>query len=91
MTGSHEYELDIYSAAGKKTGSVMFDMQYTSIQFDGDRVLISDAQSVLIYTVTGEKRYSGTFPDTVLQVIPTGRANRLLLLTSDKLKMMTLR
>ncbi len=83
--------LDIYSAAGKKTGSVMFDMQYTSIQFDGDRVLISDAQSVLIYTVTGEKRYSGTFPDTVLQVIPTGRANRLLLLTSDKLKMMTLR
>lgn len=89
-TGESQYELDVYNASGEKTGTIHFDMDFTTILMDGDRIYIYDAQSILIYTAAGEEKYSGSFQDTVREVLPTDRANRLLLLTGSSLETMIL-
>ena len=89
--GEEAYTLDIYNASGKEVGSIPFTMDYTSVQFFGDRVVIDDGQSMLLYSVNGTLQYSGSMGDAVSLVLPSTSANRLTLVTKSSIKTMILK
>ncbi|WP_130838693.1 DUF5711 family protein [Lachnoclostridium sp. Marseille-P6806] len=90
-TGEEEYQLDVYNSTGKQMSSIPFTMDFTSVQLLGDRVVINDGQSVLIYSVNGTKQFSGSFGDAVLLVLPTASPGRLTLVTRSRIETMILK
>ena len=65
-------------------------MDYTSIQFDGDRVLVNSGQDLLIAKVTGETTFQGSFDREAAMVLPQS-GSRLTVITSDGMETMTLK
>lgn len=89
-TGQYQYELQIYSAAGERVGSIPFSMDYTNIQIIKDRVIINDDVNCLIYSASGKLRFEGSFDARVRVVIPSETASRLTLVTESAIERMVL-
>lgn len=88
--GGSQYDLRVYGTDGGKIGDIRFNMDYTSIQFDGDRVLVNSGQDLLIAKVTGETTFQGSFDREAAMVLPQS-GSRLTVITSDGMETMTLK
>lgn len=84
-TGESTYRLDIYSSNGNKIGSTKFDIEYTDIIFDEDRVIIYGGTDCIVRTVKGDDKFIGTLGSGVNLLIPTSSSDKFIVLTGDSL------
>ena len=90
-SGSEDYVLDVYDTSGNRTGEIAFSLDYTDIRMSGSLIYIYNDNDLLMYTVTGNLRYDGSFPENVYQVIPAAsRQDRLYIVTETGIERMTL-
>ena len=90
-SGEEDYVLQIYDTNGNVTGTISFSQAYTDIRISGERVYIHNDTELLMYTVSGQLRYDGEFPESVYQIIPAASgANVLFIVTEDAIEKMTL-
>lgn len=89
-TGESTYRLDIYSNKGDKVGSTKFDIEYTDIIFDDDRVIIYGGSDCIIRTVKGTDKFVGTLGSGVNLLIPTSSSEKFLVLTGEELELVEL-
>ncbi|NLL78207.1 MAG: hypothetical protein GX234_00010 [Clostridiales bacterium] len=85
VTGETTYRMDIYGRDGKIVDTVKFNIEYTDIKFQKDKVIIYDEMECLIHYVGGADIFSAQFEKGVLAVIPTSAFNRYVLVTADSI------
>lgn len=85
VTGEATYRLDIYGRDGKIVDTVKFNIEYTDILFQKDKVIIFDEMECLIHNVGGTDVFSAQFEKGVLAVVPTSAFNRYVLVTADSI------
>lgn len=82
----NRYRMDLYHGGGKEAGSIPFELEYDDIVFAGDRIIIYNASSCEIYTVSGTLKYQGEFDDSVFLMLPTNSESKYILVTGDSIK-----
>lgn len=81
--GANEYRMDIYKANGDKVSSFLFNFPYLHADIDGDNVLLYNEDSCEVYHISGKKRFSGTFDETITKVT-NGRFPNTLIITGPE-------
>lgn len=91
-TASEEkYRMDIYGEDGKLIEQKNFDMEFSSIFFEKDKLIIHSEKEWLIHKVNGIDSYHGNFKDAVLAVVPTNSANKYTLVTNHSIDVVELK
>ncbi|MCI8512181.1 MAG: hypothetical protein HFE83_09335 [Lachnospiraceae bacterium] len=78
--------MDLYTTDGKKAGSFEFDFAYSGIKIDGERVLLYNEESCIMYGVNGRKRFEGQF-DFAVSCVRGGKKGRNSLIVAGGEKM----
>ncbi len=90
-SGEAEWDLQVYDTSGNLVGTIPFSMDYTCIQLCGDRIVINDAQNLMIYSVDGTKKFGEVLDKTIRAVIPMeSSSSRLTLITDTEMDSMRL-
>ena len=71
LTRENLYRIDLYGRSGKKEGSLGFTMAYKDLQICGNRIYITNEQSMQIYTLDGKEIFNGGFDRAVKVIIPS--------------------
>jgi len=78
-----KYRLDVYDEQGNNALSLPFDLEYTDIVFNKDMIVIHNANECEIYNMDGLQKFSGTFKESAITMIPTTNKTKYLLVTGD--------
>ena len=90
-SGEAEWDLQVYDTSGNLVSTIPFSMDYTCIQLCGDRIVINDAQNLMIYSVDGTKKFGEVLDKTIRAVIPMeSSSSRLTLITDTEMDSMRL-
>lgn len=91
VTGESTYRLDIYGRDGKIADTVKFNIEYSDIFFQKDKVIVYDEMECLIHNIGGGDILSTQFDKGVLAMIPTSAFNRYVLVTADSIETIELK
>lgn len=81
------YRMDIYTTAGTLAQSIEFHYPYTGAFLDGERVILYNEESCIVYNMDGYKKFETQFDFPVSMVRGrNGRANSLIVAGSDVMK-----
>ncbi len=89
-TGQGLYRLDVYNSMGNLTGNVYFNMDYTDIVFYKDQVVIYDDNEIQMFTVKGNKKFSGMLPQNANLIIPDNSIYRYLVVGNQAMELIEL-
>ncbi len=89
-TGQGLYRLDVYNSMGNLTGNVYFNMDYTDIVFYKDQVVIYDDNEIQMFTVKGNKKFSGMLPQNANLIIPDNSIYRYLVVGNQVMELIEL-
>lgn len=82
---SGRYRLDVYHKSGELRQSIEFDIEYSDILFQEDRIIIYNESECLIYSSSGAEKYRGQFERAVLVLIPQSNARWYMIVTPDSI------
>lgn len=83
--GSNLYKVDVYNDEGNLVCSQGFDIDYTSIDFYKDLIIIYNGEECEIYNMSGLKKFEGAFRDSAIILIPKTKS-KYLLVSGDSMK-----
>lgn len=86
-----KYRLVTYDFAGKEKANRTFDMEYSSILVENDRIIIYNESEVLILNRRGEEKFYGSMGENVVALIPGNSQNRFLVVTNSDMKYVELK
>lgn len=86
-----KYRLVAYDFTGKERMNRTFDMEYSNILVENERIIIYNESEVLILNKRGEEKFSGSVGENVVALIPGNKQNKLMVVTSDKIRQIELR
>lgn len=89
-TGEARYCMDIYNAQGKLMNRLKFDLEYSEIFFEENSVVIYNASVAEIYTIQGNKKFSGEFDNPIMLMLPTNNSTKYILVTKDQIQTIAL-
>lgn len=89
--GNNRYRLDVYNKSGQLNRSIDFNMEYTDIVFEDDRIIIYNESECKIYNMSGIEKYAGNFEKSVYSLIPTSSSYKYILVTPDSIDTMELK
>lgn len=75
------YRLDVYHQSGEFKQSIRFDIEYSDILFEQDRIIIYNESECRIYSSGGTEKYSGQFGKSALMLIPQSNDRRYMIVT----------
>ena len=75
----------VYNTDGKKVNDIYIDIDYTHIFFDQDKVVAYNDTQCTVVKLDGTVKFRGDFKKTTNLMIPTGKAFRYLLVTTDSI------
>lgn len=86
-SGEAEWNIQVYDTSGNLVSTIPFSMDYTDLQLIGDRIIINNDNSLLIFNVDGTQKFSETFDDVTLRaVIPQeGSTSHLTVITDSEM------
>lgn len=84
--GEQKHRLDIYNTEGELVLSLPFDMDYSDIVFNKDIIVIHNASDCEMYNIDGLKKFTGSFKESAITMIPTKSKTKYLLVTRDGMK-----
>lgn len=83
---TNRFRIDVYNTKGEEVISQPFDIEYSDIMFNKDTMVIYNATECEIYSFGGLKKFSGTFENSAISLIPTKGKSRFLLVSGDKME-----
>lgn len=89
-TGQGLYRLDVYNSMGSLTGNVFFNMDYTDIIFYKDQVVIYNDNEIQMFTVKGNRKFSGMLPQNANLIIPDNSIYRYLVVGNQEMDLIEL-
>ena len=89
-TGQGLYRLDVYNSMGSLTGNIYFNMDYTDIIFYKDQVVIYDDNELQMFTVKGNRKFSGMLPQNANLIIPDNSIYRYLVVGNQEMDLIEL-
>ncbi len=89
-TGQGLYRLDVYNSMGNLTGNVFFNIDYTDIIFYKDQVVIYDDNEIQMFTVKGDRKFSGMLPQNANLIIPDNSIYRYLVVGNQAMDLIEL-
>ena len=90
-TGAALYRLDVYDSSGQLILSQSIDMEFQDILIGKNDLLVYDETTCVMYGLNGTEKYRGTFGKNVNRIIPAGKSNKFLLITSNSIDTIELR
>ena len=81
--GEKAYKIYVYNTSGELMLTQQFDLDYTDIVINKDMVIIYNANECEMYNMKGLQKYSGTFKNAAITLIPTGSKTKYLLVSGD--------
>ncbi len=85
-TGEAQYRMDVYDTEGKLAQSFYFSLDYQSVLFHKDTVMIYNSDECLLYNMQGVEKFHGSFHRSILTVAPTAGPFRYLLVTGNEME-----
>lgn len=89
-SGQGLYRLDVYNSMGNLTGNVFFNIDYTDIIFYKDQVVIYDDNEIQMFTVKGDRKFSGMLPQNANLIIPDNSIYRYLVVGNQAMDLIEL-
>lgn len=84
--GEHKYKAEIYDYDAKLKDKMYFDIDYSDVFFDSNRIVLYNGEEVLIHIIGGKDKFLGNFEDPILALIPTSSSKRFIQVTPDEIK-----
>jgi len=84
--GELKHRLDVYDEEGNLILSQPFDIDYSDIVFNKDIIVIHNANDCEMYNMDGLKKFSGSFKESAITMIPTKSKTKYLLVSRDGMK-----
>lgn len=88
---SDRYRIVSYDFSGREKMNRTFDMEYSSILVENERVIIYNESEVLIFNRRGEEKFRGSVGENVVALIPGTAQNRFLVVTTDMMRYVELK
>lgn len=88
---SDRYRIVSYDFSGREKMNRTFDMEYSSILVENERVIIYNESEVLIFNRRGEEKFRGSVGENVVALIPGIAQNRFLVVTTDMMRYVELK
>lgn len=88
--GQGRYLMRVYDLTGEMVLEKSFNMEYTDIQSQNGIITVYNNDEVLVFTLDGRERYSGSFGGGVRKMISTSAKYRYLVLFEDNFKVIEL-
>lgn len=85
------YSLNVYSLSGKTVLKKGFSMDYQSIKFDGNDIIIIGDHECSIYNTNGNQKFYANFGKSITDVIPTRKRNQYLVTNTNETKLIKLK
>ncbi|MBO4775145.1 MAG: hypothetical protein J5515_00900 [Lachnospiraceae bacterium] len=85
-TVEHKYKAEIYDYDAKLKDKMYFDIDYTDVFFDDNRIVLYNNEEVLIHMIGGKDKFLGNFDDGILALIPTSSSKRFIQVTPNRIK-----
>ena len=82
----HKYKAEIYDYDAKLKDKMYFDIDYTDVFFDNNRIVLYNNEEVLIHVIGGKDKFQGSFDDAILALIPTSSPKRFIQVTPNDIK-----
>ena len=86
-----KYRLVTYDFSGREKANRTFDMEYSSVLVENDRIIIYNESEVLILNRRGEEKFYGSMAENVVSLIPGKSQNHFLVVTNDSMKYVELK
>lgn len=85
MDSNSRYRLDVYNKSGQLIQAINFNMEYSDILFEDDRIIIYNESECKIYNMNGVEKYAGSFEKSVYALLPTSSSYKYILVTPDSI------
>lgn len=86
-----QYRVDIYSEEGQLILSQSIDMDYTDISLCEDKMIVYNDVECQMYKLNGKIKYSGTFEDPMLLLVPQKNISKWTLVNRDSVQSVKLK
>ncbi len=87
----HKYKMTMYNSSGRKLMTRYFDMEYTDVKISGGEVILYNNSDMEIYTVSGKKKFSGSYEKRIQDVIRAGSSGKYTIVTPDSTDLIKIR
>ncbi|MBD5521956.1 MAG: hypothetical protein HDR03_12190 [Lachnospiraceae bacterium] len=85
VDSNNRYRLDVYNKSGQMIQTINFNIDYSDILFEDDRIIIYNEAECKIYNMNGVEKYSGVFEKSVYTMLPTSSSYKYILVTPDSI------
>ena len=85
VDSNNRYRLDVYNKSGQMIQTINFNIDYSDIVFEDDRIIIYNEAECKIYNMNGVEKYSGVFEKSVYAMLPTSSSYKYILVTPDSI------
>ena len=85
VDSNSRYRLDVYNKSGQVIQTINFNIDYSDILFEDDRIIIYNEAECKIYNMNGVEKYSGVFEKSVYAMLPTSSSYKYILVTPDSI------
>jgi len=80
------YRIDIYNGKGICQDSFFYDEDYKEMFFAEDYLVIYSEERCLVHRVGGIDKFNGAFESPIVAMMPTGSANRYVIVSGEKVE-----
>ncbi len=86
-----KYHMEVYTTAGRLYMERDFDFEYETVTSTNQEIILYNDSECVIYTYSGREKFSYTFNETVINLLPKNTANEYILITSSAIQEIRLR
>ena len=88
---NHKYKMAVYNSSGRKMMTRYFDMEYTEVGISDGEVILYNNSDMEIYTVSGKKKFSGSYDKRIQDVMRAGSSRKYTIVTPDSTDLIKIR
>lgn len=87
----HKFKMSVYRSNGHKMMTKYFDLDYTEIRISDGEVILYNNSDMEIYTVSGKKKFSGSYEKRIQDVMRSGSSKKYTIVTPDSTDLIKIR
>lgn len=79
----HKYQMQVYNMNGKKLMQKYFDLDYDSISFKKDKIVMFNEQEFAVYKLNGQKQFEGMYRKPIQDIMDVRGFRKYMIITQD--------
>lgn len=90
-SGKNRYRVSVYNLKGTMIMDQTVDMEFDTIKFSGENILIYDDMNCQIVSFDGKERFEYNFKEAIVDIMPTDSFREYLLISNNNVKKIKLK